>query len=67
MTAIYGLPNNLSSPGPAHSGRETIFQNGSLLLERANLKDTGFYTVRIYNRHGNVISTIYTYINVYGK
>ncbi|KAK7804653.1 hypothetical protein U0070_016166, partial [Myodes glareolus] len=65
MTAIYGLPNNSSSPGPAHSGRETIFHNGSLLLERANLKDTGFYTVRIYNRHGNVISTIYTYINVY--
>ena len=67
MTAIYGLPDNLNRPGPAHSGRETIFHNGSMLLEKVNLKDTGFYTVRTYNIHGNVISTTYTYLNVYGK
>ncbi|XP_041510525.1 pregnancy-specific glycoprotein 22-like [Microtus oregoni] len=65
MTAIYGLPDNLSRPGPAHSGRETIFHNGSMLLEKVNLKDTGFYTVRTYNIHGNAISTTYTYLNVY--
>ncbi|OBS64861.1 hypothetical protein A6R68_06610, partial [Neotoma lepida] len=32
-TAIYTLHNNLSVTGPAHSGRETIYHNGSLLLE----------------------------------
>ncbi|XP_026633787.1 carcinoembryonic antigen-related cell adhesion molecule 3-like [Microtus ochrogaster] len=67
MTAIYGLPDNLSRPGPAHSGRETIFHNGSMLLEKVNLKDTGFYTVRTYNIHGNAISTTFTYLNVYGS
>lgn len=61
------LPDNLNRPGLAHSGRETIFHNGSMLLKKVNLKDTGFYTVRTYNIHGNVISTTYTYLNVYGK
>ncbi|XP_041510526.1 pregnancy-specific glycoprotein 22-like [Microtus oregoni] len=63
--AKYELPDNLNRPGLAHSGRETIFHNGSMLLEKVNLKDTGFYTVRTYNIHGNVISTTYTYLNVY--
>ncbi|XP_057616817.1 pregnancy-specific glycoprotein 22-like [Chionomys nivalis] len=65
MIAKYELSDNLSKPGPAHSGRETIFHNGSMLLAKVNLKDTGFYTVRTYNILGNAISTTYTYLNVY--
>ncbi|XP_075837055.1 pregnancy-specific glycoprotein 22-like [Microtus pennsylvanicus] len=65
--AKYELPDNLNRPGLVHSGRETIFHNGSMLLAKVNLKDTGFYTVRTYNIHGNVLSTTYTYLNVYAS
>ncbi|XP_045694200.1 carcinoembryonic antigen-related cell adhesion molecule 21-like isoform X2 [Phyllostomus hastatus] len=32
--------------GPAHSGRETIYTNGSLLFQKVTLNDTGHYTVQ---------------------
>ncbi|KAF6076933.1 hypothetical protein HJG60_002586 [Phyllostomus discolor] len=32
-------------PGPAHSGRETIYSNGALLFQKVTLNDTGYYTV----------------------
>lgn len=41
-------------PGPAHSGRETIYPNGSLLFQNINLKDTGYYTVQITKRNFQV-------------
>lgn len=37
---------NSSVPGPAHSGRETVYSNGSLLLHQVTQNDTGFYTLR---------------------
>lgn len=37
---------NSSVPGPAHTGRETVFSNGSLLLQEVMQSDTGFYTLR---------------------
>ena len=40
---------NLSDPGPAHSGREIVFSNGSLLLQNVTWKDTGFYTLQTVN------------------
>ncbi|XP_051063020.1 carcinoembryonic antigen-related cell adhesion molecule 3-like [Phodopus roborovskii] len=48
-----------------HSGRETIYHNGSLLLEKANLKDTGFYTLRTYNRLGKILTTAFLYLRVH--
>ncbi|XP_035868741.1 carcinoembryonic antigen-related cell adhesion molecule 1-like isoform X2 [Phyllostomus discolor] len=33
------------TPGPAHSGRETIYPNGSLLFQKVALNDTGHYTI----------------------
>ncbi|XP_059136999.1 pregnancy-specific glycoprotein 22-like [Peromyscus eremicus] len=35
-----------SLQGPAHSGRQALFRNGSLLLHNVICKDTGFYTLR---------------------
>ncbi|XP_036032652.1 pregnancy-specific glycoprotein 22-like [Onychomys torridus] len=35
-----------SLQGPAHSGREALFSNGSLLLHNVICEDTGFYTLR---------------------
>ncbi|XP_028712012.1 LOW QUALITY PROTEIN: carcinoembryonic antigen-related cell adhesion molecule 3-like [Peromyscus leucopus] len=47
--AWYSVPTNRSLLGPAHSGRETVYPNGSLLLHNATQKDTGFYTLRTLN------------------
>ncbi|XP_021010210.1 pregnancy-specific glycoprotein 22-like isoform X2 [Mus caroli] len=47
--AEYRIAKNLSDPGPAHSGRETVFSNGSLLLQNVTWKDTGFYTIQTVN------------------
>ncbi|XP_045694181.1 carcinoembryonic antigen-related cell adhesion molecule 1-like isoform X3 [Phyllostomus hastatus] len=35
------------TPGPAHSGRETIYPNGSLLFQKVTLNDTGYYTIAV--------------------
>ncbi|XP_049988852.1 pregnancy-specific glycoprotein 22-like [Alexandromys fortis] len=62
--ALYVLDKNLSKPGPMHSGRETIYHNGSLLLEKVTQKDAGFYTLRTYDRGGKFVSTITMYLYV---
>lgn len=65
--ATYELRKNFSQPGSVHSGRETIYHNGSLLLEKVNLKDTGFYTLRTYNRRGKILTTATLYLRVHSK
>ncbi|EGW10700.1 Carcinoembryonic antigen-related cell adhesion molecule 5 [Cricetulus griseus] len=65
--ALYILHNNLSQPGPAHSGRETIYRNGSLLFEKVTRKDTGFYTLKTYNRYRQMVSTTTMYLNVHAS
>ena len=42
---------NSSELGPAHSGREIVFSNGSLLLQNVTWKDSGFYTLRTLDIH----------------
>uniref|UniRef100_A0A8C2QBY2 Ig-like domain-containing protein n=1 Tax=Cricetulus griseus TaxID=10029 RepID=A0A8C2QBY2_CRIGR len=63
--AVYTLHNNLSAPGPLHSGRETVYHNGSLLLENVTQKDTGIYTLQTYNTHGEILSTTSRYLRVH--
>lgn len=41
------IATNSSVLGPAHSGRETVYNNGSLLLQNVTLKDSRFYTLRM--------------------
>ncbi|XP_066228641.1 carcinoembryonic antigen-related cell adhesion molecule 1-like [Saccopteryx leptura] len=43
--ASYAVATAESTPGPAYSSRETIYPNGSLLLQNVTLKDTGYYTL----------------------
>lgn len=50
-----------------HSGRETIYRNGSLLLQKVSRNDTGFYTLQTYNRHAEILSTTAVYLHVHGK
>lgn len=45
---------NSSVPGPAHSGRETVYSNGSLLLQNVTRNDTGFYTLRTLSRYRKI-------------
>ncbi|XP_066128081.1 carcinoembryonic antigen-related cell adhesion molecule 1 isoform X3 [Saccopteryx bilineata] len=45
LIASYAVATAESTPGPAYSGRETIYPNGSLLLQNVTLKDTGYYTL----------------------
>ncbi|XP_036032642.1 pregnancy-specific glycoprotein 22-like [Onychomys torridus] len=65
--AWYTLDNNLHGPGPVNSGRETVYRNGSLLLQNITQKDTGTYTLKIYNRRGKIISTTSIYLHDYGQ
>ncbi|XP_052616247.1 pregnancy-specific glycoprotein 22-like [Peromyscus californicus insignis] len=58
------MDKNLSGPGHVHIGRETIYCNGSLLLENVNQKDTENYTLQTYNRHGKIVSTTSMYLHV---
>lgn len=67
VIAIYGRHINLSASGHLHSGRETIYYNGYLLIKKITQKDTGFYTLWSYDKYLNIISTTSTYIHVYGK
>ncbi|KAL1764382.1 carcinoembryonic antigen-related cell adhesion molecule 3-like isoform X2, partial [Sigmodon hispidus] len=48
------IATNSSVWGPAHSGREIVFSNGSLLLHNVTWKDIGFYTLRTLTRDGKV-------------
>ncbi|XP_075844444.1 cell adhesion molecule CEACAM5-like isoform X3 [Microtus pennsylvanicus] len=38
---------NVDKAGPAYSGRETIYPNGSLLFQNVTQKDTGAYTLQM--------------------
>ncbi|KAM6223660.1 cell adhesion molecule CEACAM1-like [Rhynchocyon petersi] len=47
MNAVVGEDVLLLVHGPAHTNRETIYSNGSLLFQNVTLNDTGMYTVQI--------------------
>ncbi|NP_001025064.1 pregnancy-specific beta-1-glycoprotein 26 [Mus musculus] len=49
--ARYRRAKKSRESGPAHSGRETVYSNGSLLLQNVTWKDTGFYTLRTLTRY----------------
>ncbi|ELK33376.1 Carcinoembryonic antigen-related cell adhesion molecule 5 [Myotis davidii] len=42
----YVIDTQTTTLGPAHSGREKIYPNGSLLFQNITLKDTGYYTFK---------------------
>ncbi|XP_032707051.1 carcinoembryonic antigen-related cell adhesion molecule 4-like [Lontra canadensis] len=46
----YTVDAQKTTPGPAHSGRETVYPNGSLLFQNITLNDTGVYTLQFLNR-----------------
>nr|XP_023507206.1 carcinoembryonic antigen-related cell adhesion molecule 21-like [Equus caballus]XP_023507207.1 carcinoembryonic antigen-related cell adhesion molecule 21-like [Equus caballus]XP_023507208.1 carcinoembryonic antigen-related cell adhesion molecule 21-like [Equus caballus] len=38
-------------PGPLYSGRERMYPNGSLLLQKVTQEDTGYYTLQVINKN----------------
>ncbi|XP_013206913.1 pregnancy-specific glycoprotein 22-like [Microtus ochrogaster] len=62
--AVYAKRNSLNATGPGYSGRQTMYSDGSLLLQHVILKDTGFYTLRVINRQGEFISTTSVFLHV---
>ncbi|KAL6030688.1 hypothetical protein STEG23_037414 [Scotinomys teguina] len=62
--AWYNLDNNLHGPGVVYSGRETVYRNGSLLIQNLTQEDTGSYTIQIYNRRAKLLSKPSVYLHV---
>lgn len=44
--ASHVIATNFTAVGLAHSGRETVLNNGSLLIKSVTRKDSGYYTLR---------------------
>ncbi|XP_036032658.1 pregnancy-specific glycoprotein 22-like isoform X2 [Onychomys torridus] len=63
--AIYSLKYNIAVPGPAHSGRETVYPNGSLWTQNVTHDDTGFYILQTRSRQVKIVSTTYIHLHVY--
>nr|XP_020138896.1 carcinoembryonic antigen-related cell adhesion molecule 6 isoform X2 [Microcebus murinus] len=49
--ASYVIDTKTNITGPAYSGRETVYPNGSLLFQHATLKDTGYYTLQLIRKN----------------
>ena len=47
LIATYRVDTNVTTNGPVHSGRETLYPNGTLLIQHVTQKDTGSYTLLI--------------------
>lgn len=57
---------NKSMLGPAHTGRQTVYTNGSLLLHNATQEDIGFYTLQTVNAQRES-QEIHVYLHIYSK
>jgi hypothetical protein len=64
--ARHRTAKNSIEMGPAHSGREIVYSNGSLLLQNVTWKDIGFYTLRTLNRYSR-IELAHIYLQVDSK
>ncbi|KAM9631686.1 cell adhesion molecule CEACAM3-like [Trichechus inunguis] len=47
----YVIESQEITPGVAHSGRETIYSNGTLLFHNVNQKDAGTYTLQVLKKN----------------
>ncbi|EDM08074.1 rCG53616, isoform CRA_b [Rattus norvegicus] len=55
--ARYIRSDNVHQTGPAYSGRETIYSNGSLFFQNVTKKDEGAYTLTVIDQQFNPIQT----------
>lgn len=64
--ALYEANTKVGVAGPMYSARETLYRNGSMLIHNVTQKDTGFYRLRIFNRHRDTMLTS-TFLHVNRK
>lgn len=64
--AEYSRAFNSVIRGPAHSRREILYANGSLLLQDATERDTGVYTLQMVDRNFK-IETAHVKVQIDGK
>ncbi|XP_005596328.1 cell adhesion molecule CEACAM1 [Equus caballus] len=48
--AYYDTNRKVMTPGPAFTGRETVYPNGSMLFQKVTVEYTGNYTVFVIKR-----------------
>ncbi|XP_031241338.1 carcinoembryonic antigen-related cell adhesion molecule 3-like isoform X1 [Mastomys coucha] len=65
--ALYSLTYSVSVTGPVHSGRETLYSNGSLWIQNVTQEDTGFYTLRTISKRGEIVSNTSMHLLVYSS
>ncbi|XP_055471429.1 pregnancy-specific glycoprotein 22-like [Psammomys obesus] len=61
---LYALNTDVSVPGPVHSSKESMYRNGSLRIDNVTRGDTGYYTLRTFNRQVEMVSVTSTYLHV---
>ena len=64
--ASYSINQRYFAKGLAHSSREEIHYDGSLLLRKVTKDDTGLYTVEVYIR-GFKKETAFGWLEVHGE
>ncbi|XP_008962392.3 carcinoembryonic antigen-related cell adhesion molecule 1 isoform X4 [Pan paniscus] len=47
LIVAHAIQNQQTTRGPAHSGRETVYPNASLLIQNVTQNNTGFYTLQV--------------------
>ncbi|XP_057566856.1 carcinoembryonic antigen-related cell adhesion molecule 7-like [Hippopotamus amphibius kiboko] len=47
LIALCRIDSSANATGPAHSGRQTIYANASLLFQNITQEDTGYYTLLV--------------------
>jgi carcinoembryonic antigen-related cell adhesion molecule len=62
--ALYSLDYSTSVTGPKHSGRETLYRNGSLWIQNVTREDTGYYTLQTISKNGKVVSNTSIFLQV---
>ena len=65
--ALYSLAYGRLVTGHVHSGRETLYRNGSLWIENVTQEDTGFYILQTIREPGKIVSNVPVYIQVHCK
>lgn len=64
--ASYEMAYSRDFLGAAHTGRETVYPNGSLWIQNVTQSDSGVYILRSGNRV-RITSSTYIYLHVYSK
>ena len=65
--ALYSLVYSVIVKGLVHSGRETLYSNGSLWIQNVTQEDTGFYIFQTRRKRGEIVSNTSIHLQVHCK